>query len=169
MCAAWPAGLLRLLDGHDLEARVGIIVQLMTVDDDGWPHVALLSAGEVVFQPPDRALLALWPQSSTSGNLIARRLALLCVAFEGAWWLARLEVVTTGPLADLQEPRLGVLARLVHLRADTVPYAQLDGSLHFQLTDPSEVVSRWRRTIISLRAAYQPPGQDPPDSRDVGP
>lgn len=87
MSHVWPPGLLGVLDGRDLADKIGVTPQLVTVDDDGWPHIALLSAGEVVLERPDGARLALWPDSTTSANLIARRLALLAVpsTAPGGW------------------------------------------------------------------------------------
>lgn len=153
MSHEWPPGLLGLLNGRNLEDKVGVTPMLVTVDGDGWPHVALLSAGEVLLEQPDGARLALWPDSTTSANLVARRLGMLALAFDGTWWLARLQVDATGLLEDLQEPRLGVRGRMVHLRADTVPYATLTASLSFELQDPEGTVFRWRQTIASLREA----------------
>jgi len=46
-------------------------VQLLTVDESGWPRVALLSAGEVLATGPRAIALALWPDG-TSGRRAGR-------------------------------------------------------------------------------------------------
>ncbi|MBV9323423.1 MAG: hypothetical protein JO352_06515 [Chloroflexi bacterium] len=48
-----PAGLVGYLDSHDLLTGTQT-VRLSTVDPDGWPHAALLSAGDAVMLPAGR-------------------------------------------------------------------------------------------------------------------
>jgi hypothetical protein len=67
---AVPAEVARYLDGTDLLAKTQA-VRLSTVDSAGWPHAALLSAGDMVVLPSERIRFALFPQSTTVAN--ARR------------------------------------------------------------------------------------------------
>ena len=43
-----PEPLLRMLDGDDPAGGIGFTIELLTVDEAGWPRAALLSVGEVV-------------------------------------------------------------------------------------------------------------------------
>src|SRR5437879_3989755 len=91
-----PETLHRLLDGSDLDGKVGETMELLTVGPEGWPHVALLSAGEVLAATPEEIRLALWPSSQTTANL--RRTGQATLTFiqqEGAYY-AQLEAA---PLA----------------------------------------------------------------------
>jgi hypothetical protein len=72
-----PDSLRQLLDGSDLASREGLTFLLLTTDDAGWPHLAMLSVGEVVAMD-DRTLRAgLWLHSSTSKNLTRAGRAML--------------------------------------------------------------------------------------------
>lgn len=149
----WPAGIGELLDGDDLDTKVGLTLQLFTTGATGLPHVALLSAGEVLIDGPDSVRLALWPTTSTSENLQRDRRASLGLVHDGAWWLARLQIDGVVLLDDLPRPVLGVSARLVELREERAPYARLTGGPTFDLLDPAEVLARWRSTLEVLRGA----------------
>src|SRR4051794_21230861 len=58
----------RYLDGTDLLAKTQAM-RLSTVDPAGWPHAALLSAGDMVVLSSERIRFALFPQSTTVANL----------------------------------------------------------------------------------------------------
>ncbi len=151
--ARWPAGIGELLNGDDLDTKIGLTLQLFTTGPTGWPHVALLSAGEVLIDGSDSARLALWPTTATSENLQRDRRASLGLVHDGAWWLARLQIDGTALLDQLPRPLLGVRAQLVELREERAPYARLTGGPTFDLVDPNEVLARWRSSLDALRRA----------------
>ncbi len=64
-----PPEVARYLDGTDLLAKTQAL-RLSTVDAAGWPHAALLSAGDMVNVPPGRIRFALFPQSTMTANLV---------------------------------------------------------------------------------------------------
>jgi hypothetical protein len=148
-----PGAVAGLLDGADLESRVGLAFELITAGADGWPRVALLGAGELLAprHDPTTVLLALWPGSQTTANLERAGRALLAVVHDGAAWRLGLEARR---LADLEapEPRAVFEARLASLQRDEVPYARLVSGISFELPDPGPVVARWRATVDALRA-----------------
>src|SRR5262245_34788838 len=84
-----PAAVRDLLSGDRLEDVVGFMAQLITVDGDGWPRVALLSPGEILATGPRRLRLALWPGSNTTANLTRAGRATLALVHEGASWYFR--------------------------------------------------------------------------------
>lgn len=63
------AELLRRLGGEDLPAVSDKVIPIVTVDDAGWPHPALLSYFEVVARDPRDVRLATYSGSTTTANL----------------------------------------------------------------------------------------------------
>jgi hypothetical protein len=64
-----PAPLLMRLSGGEIEAHEGKIIPIVTIDDAGWPHPALLSYYEIAAKDASTLDMALWKESSTSKNL----------------------------------------------------------------------------------------------------
>jgi hypothetical protein len=62
-------GLVQYLDGSKLNERVGEAIRITTVDEDGWPHAALLSVGEVLAVDARHIKFAIWPTSTTTKNI----------------------------------------------------------------------------------------------------
>src|SRR5215472_12228686 len=81
---ALPEAVREPLAGADLEAAVGLTILLLTVDDSGWPRVAMLSAGEVLAVGDRELRLALWPDSGSTASLERRGLATLALVLSGA-------------------------------------------------------------------------------------
>jgi pyridoxamine 5'-phosphate oxidase-like protein len=63
------ADLLRRFDGRDLESHASKVIPLLTVDQSGWPHVALLSYFEVAAKDPRHVRVATDAGSTTSANM----------------------------------------------------------------------------------------------------
>jgi hypothetical protein len=61
--------LLQRLGGGDIEAHEGKIIPILTIDEAGWAHPALLSYYEVVARDKGTLEMALWKNSSTATNL----------------------------------------------------------------------------------------------------
>jgi hypothetical protein len=146
-----------LLDGSDLGARVGLTLQLLTVDEAGWPRVALLSAGEVLTLDESSLRLALWPGSRTTANLTRTGHGTLVFVHAGASHSVAIEARRAG---DLAEPSIRAVfdGRVVDAQRDEVPYAVLRSGITFDLPDPASVLPRWRATIDALRRAAPAPG-----------
>ena len=66
---ALPAQVARYLDGNDLLAKTQAL-RLSTVDAEGWPHASLLSAGDMLALPSGRIRFVVFPQSTTTANLV---------------------------------------------------------------------------------------------------
>ena len=64
-----PAPLLMRLSGDEIAAHEGKIIPIVTIDDAGWPHPALLSYYEIAAKDASTLDMALWKESSTSKNL----------------------------------------------------------------------------------------------------
>ncbi len=142
--------IVELLDGTRLAEKVGQTFELMTVDGDGTPHAALLSAGEVL-AVDDRSLrLALWSTSTTTGNLRRNGRGLLTLVSDRTFY-----AVSFGarPAADLAVDgktlaRFEAVVDVVH--RDEVDYAEVTSGITFRLPEAEAVVNRWERTIAAL-------------------
>jgi hypothetical protein len=146
---ALPNSVTDLLDGADPAQHIGFTVQLISADQDGWPRLALLSAGEVICVNPMRVRIALWPESRTTANLSRSGRATLAFVIDNAAYSVRLSVCRGN---DLDDPaRLAVFdGCVVEVRSDVAPYAILESGICFGLVDENAVVDRWRMTTAAL-------------------
>ena len=81
--ALTPA-LLERLGGMQIEAHEGKIIPILTLDEEGWPHPALLSYYEIVAKDPTTLETAVWKNSSTANNLRHAGKITLMVTDQGA-------------------------------------------------------------------------------------
>jgi hypothetical protein len=57
------------MGGAEIEAHEGKIIPILTIDEAGWAHPALLSYYEIVAKSSATLDMALWKNSSTANNL----------------------------------------------------------------------------------------------------
>jgi hypothetical protein len=147
-----PAALRELLDSDDLAAAEGFTMLLVTVTDDGWPHVAMVSVGEVVATSDETLRLALWPGSTATRNLTPDGRGALAAVVDGTSYSLRLGVGRDG---EVETPLAGQLARfearVESASADEAPYAVLESGVRFRLKDPPAVLARWAELREALR------------------
>ena len=145
-----PPPLRRLLDGERLEEKVGETILLITVSASGWPHVAMLSVGEIVSRAPDGATLALWQGTETGENLRREGRATLVFVAGGAGHYVEVSVTPAGTV----QPGSGTLdrfeCRVERALSDEVGYARLTSGITFDLPDEADVVARWKETIAAV-------------------
>ena len=150
--AELPVALRPLFDGRALGSKVGETFLLLTTAEDGWPHMAMLSVGELLARSPTKLEAALWLHSTATRNLERAGRGLLAIVADGAGYYVRLTAQRQGDL-DLGED--GRLARfeldVEDVQEDRVDYARLTSSVRFELPDPASVVQRWERTIGALQ------------------
>lgn len=120
---------------------------------DGWPHLALLSAGEVLAVSPHELRLALHAGSGTTAGLRESGRALLLIAHDGAALAVRLTVQPLGDaeIAGTELARFG--ATVEDVAVHRAPYAELEAGPRYRLTEREPTIARWRETIASLEAA----------------
>jgi hypothetical protein len=149
-----PAPLRAVLDDDDLAAGQGFTMLLMTVRDDDWPHLAMLSVGEVIALDERRLRLAVWPDSTSASNLAARLRMTLAAVLAPASYLVRASV---RPLGDLRTPLSGRLAAfeatVEEVAVDEAPYAVLEAGIRYRLTDVEATLRRWAELRSALREA----------------
>ena len=149
-----PDALSQLLDGSDLASREGLTFLLLTTDAAGWPHMAMLSVGELVAMDQRTLRAGLWLHSSTSNNLTRAGRAMLTLIADGNGYYVRL-TAQRGPDLDLgAEGRLAYFVMQVEdVQEDSADYATLTSGVTFRLKQPEQVVPRWQHTVDALRAA----------------
>lgn len=148
-----PSPLARLIEDHQLEAD-GVAFQLVTVRPDGWPHLSMISVGEIVTRGDRGLRLALWPGSNTTANATETGRATLATVVDGVPYALRLSLsgptrlvcATYGELAAFE-------ADIQEVRADLAPYATVESGIRFRLREPSEVLPRWTEIRALLAQA----------------
>lgn len=147
-----PDSLTELLNGEALEAKEGETFILMTVKEDGWPHVALLSVGEVFAPSPREIRLALWPGTITTGNLRRSGCATLAMVWQATAYCVELKAtpLVGSPAGEGSLARFSAQVRRVLV--DRVDYADLTTGIRFVLKDKAHVMRSWQETLRTLRA-----------------
>lgn len=146
-----PPALLALLDGRDLERKVGETLLLLTVGEDGFPHTALLSVGEVYAPSVDEVRLALWRTSATTANLARTGKATLVAFVPPAAYYLELEARSSGDVVVGESRFAGFTTHPRAILEDVVGYATLESGLTFTLPKPDKVLARWREQVAALR------------------
>lgn len=145
--------LMDLLDGTDLDSKVGETVLLLTVSENGWPHLAMLSVGELLVTDPDQVRMALWKGTTTGNNLRRTSQGTLAVVYGGAGHYIELEVSGAGDLRVGTKTLDYFSCTVTSALTDVVGYATLTTGIRFELPRREDVVSRWERTVAALRKA----------------
>ncbi|MCY4371663.1 MAG: pyridoxamine 5'-phosphate oxidase family protein [bacterium] len=145
--------LLNLLDGKDLDSKVGETILLLTVSDSGWPHLAMLSAGELLATRPGEVRIALWKGTTTGNNLRRTSKGTLALVHGGASHYIELEVTGTADLRVGSKSLDYFACRVTKALSDAVGYATLTSGIRFELPRRDDVVSRWERTVAAMREA----------------
>lgn len=146
-----PAPLLELLDGRDLERKVGETLLLLTVGQDGFPHSALLSVGEVYAPSGGELRLALWRTSATTANLTRDGKGTLVAFLPPAAFYLELEARRVEDVAVGGDRFACFTARPRAILEDVVGYARLESGIRFALPKPEKVLARWREQVAALR------------------
>lgn len=123
-------------------------MQLLTVTAEGWPHVALLSVGEVLAVSGRELRLALWPSSTTTANLERTGRATLAAVVDGQ--AVYVELGVSEPPRRTREGLARLHAEVRSVKVDAVDYARLESGIAFALPDPEPVVERWTATVAEL-------------------
>jgi hypothetical protein len=149
--SAMPGEVARYLDGTDLLAKTQAL-RLSTIDAAGWPHAALLSAGDILVLPSGRIRFAIFPQSGTAANLARDGRLTLTLSLDGGMCELRLRAHRLAHSAP-EVPLAFFEAEMETARAHVAPYAAVTTGITFALHEPDAVLPRWQRQIAALRAA----------------
>ena len=144
-----PVTWMSQFNGLDLDTKLHVAAILATADDAQWPHLAYLSAGEVLTHDTQRLSLALWPASRSTANLRRVGHGVLHAVADGAIWETRL---AARPREDDGAGGLAIFdADVIGVSRHAAPYAEVTGLIGFRLNDPVSTLDRWRRQIERLR------------------
>ena len=144
-----------LLDGEELSAKEGTTLLLLTATSAGWPHVAMLSVGELLAISATQLRAALWPASTATCNLTSTGQATIALVYKGVAYYLRCRA-RRGPDLEVPSSEAGLAffdLELEEVLEDVVPYAELTSGVTFRLVDSSESIARWEERIAALRAA----------------
>jgi hypothetical protein len=149
--ATLPEPLLGILDGRDLGDRVGFTIELLTIDEAGWPRVALLSVGEVLASDERTLHLALWPATTSTAALTRAGRATLACVLDGTAYSVHVSASREPELRVGSMEHARFRCRVDEVLSDTVGYARLRSGITFELKDAEAVLARWAATIDALR------------------
>ncbi|WP_433945144.1 pyridoxamine 5'-phosphate oxidase family protein [Paenibacillus sp. SN-8-1] len=142
--------LYELLNGQDLSSKQQEALVLMTVSEDGWPHTAMISVGEIVAVSRGLLRLGLWPGTVTTGNILRTGKATLVAFYEGKAFYTRLQLRPLSELTGAKHPRQRFEAEVISCKADIAKYADIVSGVQIVLHDPEAVVTRWEETVEEL-------------------
>ena len=150
--AVVPGALRELLESDDLAAAEGFTMLLVTTTEDGWPHMAMVSVGEVVpVDEPQSLRLALWPGSTATRNVTPSGRAMLA-AVVGGTLLAQARARAHGRGGDAARRHARALRGAGGRRERReAPYAVLESGVRFRLKDPADTRARWAELRAALR------------------
>ncbi|MBP2001547.1 hypothetical protein J2Z69_002592 [Paenibacillus shirakamiensis] len=142
--------LLHLLDGQDLAMKQHDALLLLTVNEEGWPHTAMISVGEIVALNATTLRIGVWPGTETSRNMVRTGQATLVAIVQDLAYYTRLTLQNLASLEPTENLRQRFEARVVWTREDKAPYADIVSGISFELHNPVEVLARWERTVQDL-------------------
>ena len=155
-----PPSLVALLSDDTFADHAGddaadLTILVLSMSPEGWPHLAMVSLGEILAVNPRAIRLALWPTSTATKNVWRERRTTLALVHAGAAYSFRC-AARRG--SDLVLPDGGGQLACFGLRVDDVvedvaPYAVLSSGVTYQLNDPEGTAQRWHATRAALRAA----------------
>jgi hypothetical protein len=144
-----PDEVRELFDTSDLEDRFGLAYELATVDEDGWPRIAMLSHGEIVTRSHS-VLFVLWSGTTTGKNLASGRPATLSVVADDlvCYLSGRARLLRSGSRLDAFE------MMLERARVDSHEGFAVRSPVRFEAEDGdvAAAVSGWRKQLSILHA-----------------
>ncbi|ATH94343.1 hypothetical protein ACH95_03360 [Bacillus glycinifermentans] len=143
--------LLELLDGKNLASKRCEAMMLQTVTEDGWPHTAMISAGEILALNETDVRLALWKGTTTTANIARTGRAMLVTCWKGKAHYVRLSLSELPELKDAKHPRARFSGTVESAREDIAKYADIISGVQIELKDEAAVLKRWEETLEELR------------------
>ena len=152
-----PSEAVSLLSGDASPARLGTVIPVLTVDAAGFPHVALLSPGEILVVTPGAVRLAVDQRSTTARNIEERRSVTLvlvepklCCYAKGLGRLTDV-VIPPGPVQPFPAVRVDVEVREVRLDEELGAWIST-GALYGREVSQAEELAYWERVQTALRS-----------------
>jgi hypothetical protein len=143
-----PTGVKDLLNGKDLHAKQQAL-RLATVNSDGWPNAAVLSAGEMIVMPNGRVRFVISPKSGTTANLMRDGRMTLSLALDGGICEMRMRACKYSD-GTPEVPLVFFEAEVEQVRQHSAGYAKVTSGITFSVNDPEAEQSRSQRQITAL-------------------
>ncbi|TKH09280.1 pyridoxamine 5'-phosphate oxidase family protein [Peribacillus simplex] len=145
-----PVEVFDFLNGKDLVDKQHEAMMLLTVSEEGWPHTAMVSVGEIVAISRKELRIGLWPDTSTTANVIRTHKGTLVLFWKGKAQYIRLSLERLKELPNAQYKRERFHAKIIEAREDMAKYAEITSGIKIDLKNPKVVVERWSETIEDL-------------------
>ena len=138
------------LSGAPVASHEGKIIPIITLDENGWPHPALLSYYEVVTKNTSTLDMAIWKDSSTANNLRRTGKISLMVTDDGVNFYIK------GAVRELEKEMTGApqVSRfritVAQLLEDQEPNAHITSGMTYSRgsdRDPSDFASKVLRLL----------------------
>lgn len=148
-----PHSIKTFCNGQDLRSKQTEAIRISTVDEDGWPHAAMLSVGEVLAMDDVTFRIALWPDSSTTRNVVRDGRLTLTFPCDGGLYEFRLQAKA---IADQQTKyHLKFFeASILQAKKHFARYAEVIRGVTFKIhpEEVERVLQRWEEQIAALRS-----------------
>lgn len=151
MKTAIPEALMTLLSGDKLIDKQREAFLLQTVNEDGWPHSAMISVGEVLAADPYTFHMLLWPNTITTINLIRSNKAQLVIIHKGLVYYIKLRTKHHPAVHPGIHTGERFSAHIHALKIDQAKYAKIETGIQVKLYDPDHVIDRWQAQVEVLK------------------
>ena len=147
-----PAELVELFNGEALAGKIGQALLVAVTDEAGWPHLAMVSYGEVVAIDAATLRLGLWDGSRTTRYLRQTGKATLCLAGEHGVFYIKGQVRDLGRALTEPAPIAKLELRVQEVLQDGDPDGEVISGITYRSTETQgQVLERWTRQIAALR------------------
>lgn len=144
------APIFEFLNGKNLNEKRREAMMLLTVTEDGWPHTAMISVGEMVGVNQEELRIGLWQNTETSKNIVRTKKATVNFFYNGKAIYIELSLEKLDPLKNTEYPRDRFSAKIISFREDMAKYADIISGVQIELKMPEEVIRRWEQTVEDL-------------------
>lgn len=151
MKTAIPKALMTLLSGEKLKDKQREAFLLQTVNEDGWPHSAMISVGEVLAADPYTFQMMLWPNTMTTINLIRSKKAQLVIIHQGLVYYIKLRTKHYPAINSDIHTGERFSAHIHALKIDQAKYAEIESGIQVRLHNPDSVIDRWQAQVEVLK------------------
>jgi hypothetical protein len=130
--------LISRLSGGSVSSHEGKIIPILTLDEQGWPHPALLSYYEVIAKDPSTLEMAIWKDSSTANNLRREAKISLMIADNG------MNFYIKGAVKELEHAMAGApqvsrfQIKIKQILEDQEPNAQITSGMTYMRMKPRD-------------------------------
>ncbi|OAB40264.1 hypothetical protein [Paenibacillus antarcticus] len=138
--------LFEFFNGKNVSDKQHEALFLLSVDEEQWPHVAMISVGEIVAMNEAELRLSLWRNSVTTTNIIRTGQATIVVILGGIAYYIKLSVQEQSILDERQR----FVATIASIREDVAKYADIISGVRIQLKEPQPVIQHWKETIEDM-------------------